>query len=273
MRRLVQKRHGILCLACGAVMVSWYRHDYKTCGCENNTMVDGGSDYTRYGGKNMDLVQTVNVESDEYSEALGRIELSEKELNACLPGKKDIFRAFSYFPLNKTRVVIIGQDPYPTPGHANGLAFSVSRGIKPFPPSLRNIFEELVHDIPAIEFPATGDLSSWAYQGVLLLNTVLTTAPNRTLAHQDRGWEEYTTNVLKRVLGGGQPLVILAWGAKAQDKVYEVKPELHEKALVIRGGHPSPLNRMRTFRGGKYFSKANRWLVKHGVEKIDWRVK
>lgn len=205
--------------------------------------------------------------SMRYKTVLERISIDSNS-SKIVPKKHLIFEAFRFCKLSDVKVVILGQDPYPNPLDACGLAFSVPED-RPIPASLRNIFKELVADL-GVEKPVNGDLTSWAEQGVLLLNTVLTTEAGKSLAHQNRGWEEFTDKVMRRIVSTGKPLVIMAWGRKAQDKVDKLR--LHENVLVLEGGHPSPLNRTNNFKNGNYFSKANDWLERHEVEPIDWRL-
>jgi len=184
-----------------------------------------------------------------------------------LPTKDKVFRALTYFKPQQTKAIIIGQDPYPNPEDACGLAFSVEHN-KP-PASLKNIFKELKTDLN-INSPKTGNLEPWAKQGVLLLNSVLTTEKGKSGAHKNIGWEEITTNTIQKALDCKQPIVIIAWGFDAKKKLETLK--LHDKVLVLTGGHPSPLNTSVSFLGGKYFSKANAFLNTNGIKEIDWRL-
>lgn len=183
-----------------------------------------------------------------------------------LPQKDSTFRCFKYFKPKDCKVIIIGQDPYPDPEHACGLAFSSPN--KNPPPSLRNIYKELYSDL-GISASNTEDLSSWAKQGILLVNSILSTTEGNSLAHANLGWEKYTTDKIQQIVNCGQPLVILAWGKYAQDKLKELT--LHDKVYVIEGAHPSPLARGKFF-GVRYFSKANDWLISNFVAPIDWKL-
>lgn len=165
-------------------------------------------------------------------------------------------------PIDSIRVVIVGQDPYPNPAHANGLAFSVTRKVSPLPASLTNIFKELVSDC-AVVYPENGDLTRWADQGVLLLNRILTTQANQSLAHSSIGWQVITDEVA-RILGTHDVIAVL-WGKSAQ----ELSPYFpHE--LVISGVHPSPLSAYRGFFGSKPFSRVNEILAGQGRPSIQW---
>lgn len=184
-----------------------------------------------------------------------------------IPEQEKVFRAFSYFKPRDTKVIIIGQDPYPDKMDACGLSFSVDH--PKIPPSLRNIFKELNNDLD-IPMPATGNLEPWAEQGVLLLNTILTTKRNKSLAHADMGWEEFTKNKVQKILDNKHPVVIIAWGKNAQGFVESLNK--HEKCLVLTGAHPSPANLHGGFLGGKYFSKTNTFLKENCIEEIKWKL-
>ncbi len=179
------------------------------------------------------------------------------------PPKHQTFRAFEMFPPEQLSVVIIGQDPYPTPGDANGLAFSVNKGQK-IPKSLVNIFKELVADI-GCKTPTHGDLKAWAEQGVLLANASLSTLPNVKGAHQ-KEWEEFTTRWVRLLGKSEQPLVWILWGNDARS--FEPLIATHHK--VIASAHPSPLSAYRGFFGSQPFSKANQYLKAMGKPEINW---
>lgn len=182
-----------------------------------------------------------------------------------IPEQEKVFRAFSYFKPKDTKVIIIGQDPYADRHNACGLAFSVDHGNPPA--SLRNIFKEVGTDL-GIKPPTNGNLEKWAEQGVLLLNPVLTTKRNRSNAHANMGWEDYTTNKVQKVLDIGNPVVIVAWGKYAQSFVERLKT--HDKVLVLKGAHPSPSNLHGGFLGGKYFSRTNVFLKENNLTEINW---
>jgi uracil-DNA glycosylase len=182
------------------------------------------------------------------------------------PEKKNYFRAFLLTPFETVKMVILGQDPYHGPGQAHGLSFSVGQDVDQ-PPSLRNIFKELVSDVGLAKVPACGDLSSWAHQGVLLLNTVLTVEKGLPASHQGKGWEEVTDRAIRELSERRKNLVFVLWGAHAQKKAPLIEGRNH---LVIESPHPSPLSAHRGFFGSKPFSRANSYLKSHGQRPIDW---
>lgn len=182
------------------------------------------------------------------------------------PPKEHVFHAFTATPLAKTRVVIVGQDPYHGVGQAHGLSFSVPRGV-PLPPSLRNIFKELANDL-RVPVPTQGDLTPWAQQGVLLLNSVLTVRANEAASHQGQGWELFTDAVLAYLNQQTQPLVFLLWGAYAQRKGRLLDRQRH---TVLTAAHPSPLSANRGgWFGCHHFSLTNQALLAAGQTPIDW---
>ncbi len=180
-----------------------------------------------------------------------------------LPAGANVLRAFTY-PFEDVRVLIVGQDPYPTPGHAIGLSFAVDRHVRPLPRSLQNIYTELRSDL-GIEPPPHGDLTRWAENGVMLLNRVLTVAPGDAGSHRGRGWEAVTATAIHALADRGGPLVAILWGRDAQN----LEPMLGA-IPVVKSVHPSPLSASRGFFGSKPFSRANALLVKQGAEPIDW---
>lgn len=181
-----------------------------------------------------------------------------------LPAGDSILRAFST-PLDEVRVLIVGQDPYPTPGHAVGLSFSVSPDTRPLPRSLQNIYRELVDDL-GVTRPANGDLSPWTQRGVMLLNRVLTVRAGEPGSHRGQGWEQVTDTAIRGLVQrGDQPLVAILWGRDAQS----LEPLL-EDTPVIASAHPSPMSADRGFFGSKPFSRANGLLEELGGEPIDW---
>lgn len=190
---------------------------------------------------------------------------SESRVNTIYPPGKLIFNAFELCPFDKTKVVIIGQDPYHGPGQAHGLCFSVSDGIK-FPPSLVNIFKEIKNDI-GIDAPSTGNLSRWAEQGVLLLNATLTVEAHRAGSHQNKGWETFTDAVIRCLADEHEHLVFILWGAYAQKKGAFIDREKH---LVLSSAHPSPLSAYNGFFGNHHFSRTNEYLKANGKEEIAW---
>ena len=187
-----------------------------------------------------------------------------KEGNNYFPAGKDIFRAFTY-PFDQVKVLIVGQDPYPTPGNAMGLSFSVKPGV-PIPKSLQNIFKELHEDL-GCSLPSSGDLRPWAQQGVMLLNRVLTVSPNEAGSHRGRGWEEVTDCAISALVQRDSPLVAILWGKQAQS----LRPALGETPC-IESAHPSPLSASRGFFGSHPFSHTNSWLQQLGAAPINWQL-
>ena len=182
-----------------------------------------------------------------------------------LPAGEHVLRAFG-LPLADTRVLIVGQDPYPTPGHAVGLSFSVPPDVRPLPPSLVNIFKEYVDDLGHPP-PATGDLSPWAQRGVLLLNRCLTVAAGRPNSHQGRGWEAVTEQAIRALAARGGPLVAILWGRNARN----LKPLLGG-VPAVESAHPSPLSARNGFFGSRPFTRANALLAEQGGEPVDWEL-
>src|SRR5690554_244258 len=182
-----------------------------------------------------------------------------------LPEGRNVLRAFTY-PMADARVLIVGQDPYPTPGHAVGLAFSVDRSVRPVPRSLQNIYREL-HDDVGVDVPPHGDLSGWAENGVLLLNRVLTVQSGAAGSHRGRGWEAVTETAIRALVERGGPLVAILWGNDARN----LQPLLGATP-VIASVHPSPLSASRGFFGSRPFSGANKLLREQGADAIDWRI-
>jgi uracil-DNA glycosylase len=184
-----------------------------------------------------------------------------------LPAGQNVLRAFT-FPFDQVRVLIVGQDPYPTPGHAVGLSFSVAPEVRPLPRSLANIFTEYTDDL-GHPTPATGDLTPWAERGVMLLNRVLTVAPGTPASHRGKGWEAVTECAIRALVTRGQPLVAVLWGRDAST----LKPMLNgSDCVAIESPHPSPLSASRGFFGSRPFSRANELLEKLGADPIDWRL-
>lgn len=181
------------------------------------------------------------------------------------PSGGQIFNAFEQTPFDKVKVVILGQDPYHNPGQANGLSFSVPDGIS-IPPSLRNIYKEL-HDDIGITEPATGDLSGWAKQGILLLNSSLTVRKNEPASHSKIGWEKFTDAVIHLISQKKKGVVFLLWGAFARSKQILIDPARH---LILTAAHPSPLSANNGFFGCRHFSTTNAYLMKEGEAPIDW---
>ena len=193
---------------------------------------------------------------------------TKKEKTLVYPSGEEIFRAMNSTTVEKTRVVIIGQDPYHGPGQAHGLAFSVRTGI-PLPPSLVNILTEVSTDLGVTALAKNkGDLSGWAEQGVLLLNSILTVEHAKAGSHQGRGWERFTDLVIKNLGELRESLVFMLWGTYAQKKGEFIDRDRH---LVLTAPHPSPLSAHRGFFGCRHFSQANRFLMDRDFEPIDWQ--
>ncbi len=182
-----------------------------------------------------------------------------------LPAAEHILRAFQQ-PFDEVKVIIVGQDPYPTPGHAIGLSFAVAPEVRPLPKSLVNIFNEYRDDL-GHPLPANGDLTPWAEQGVLLLNRSLSVQPGQPASHRGKGWESVTEQAIRALAERGGPAVAILWGADAR----KLKPLL-APVPVIESPHPSPLSAHRGFFGSKPFSRANALLVEQGGEPVDWRL-
>ncbi|ANI31160.1 uracil-DNA glycosylase [Yersinia entomophaga] len=185
------------------------------------------------------------------------------------PPQKDVFNAFRLTELDQVKVVILGQDPYHGPNQAHGLSFSVLPGV-PAPPSLVNMYKELATDIPGFERPNHGFLQSWAEQGVLLLNTVLTVEGGKAHSHANFGWETFTDRVIAALNQHREGIVFLLWGAHAQKKGQIIDPQRHH---ILKAPHPSPLSAHRGFFGCKHFSQANQLLIKQNLAPIDWQPK
>ncbi|MFN6038107.1 MAG: uracil-DNA glycosylase [Bacteroidota bacterium] len=193
--------------------------------------------------------------------------LEEKKNNVIYPPGNQIFSAFNHTPFSKLNVVIIGQDPYHGEGQANGLCFSISKGIRK-PPSLQNIFKEIRDDL-GIEIPDNGNLEHWADQGILLLNATLTVRANAAGSHQNKGWEIFTDSVIKKISERKTGVVFLLWGNFAMKKSDLIDEEKH---FILKAPHPSPLARGGFF-GCKHFSITNKILEEQGKKPIDWSVK
>jgi uracil-DNA glycosylase len=191
---------------------------------------------------------------------------TEKALNSIIyPKGSLIFNAFEQTPFDKVQVVILGQDPYHNPGQAMGLSFSVPDGVK-IPPSLVNIYKELNKDI-GMPIPTTGNLTKWAQQGVLLLNTVLTVRANEPASHGKIGWMEFTNDIIKIISDQKRNIVFLLWGNFAQQKQMYIDATKHK---ILKAAHPSPLSAHNGFWGCKHFSSTNIYLAEHGKNPIDW---
>lgn len=193
---------------------------------------------------------------------------NERSLHQVFPSADLVFNAFRLTPLNNLKVVILGQDPYHNDGQAHGLSFSVPAGVA-IPPSLRNIYTELVTDIPGFKYPNHGNLSKWAEQGVLLLNSTLTVRAHEAGSHQKKGWEFFTDEIIKSISDQAENVVFLLWGSYAIKKSALTDSKKH---LILTAVHPSPLSVYRGFFGCAHFSKANEYLRYHNKLPIDWQV-
>jgi uracil-DNA glycosylase len=203
----------------------------------------------------------------EYYHRLREFLKTEYQKNTVYPDMYDIYGALKTTDYHSVKAVILGQDPYHGEGQAHGLCFSVKRGVTP-PPSLKNIFKEL-HDDLGIPAPNHGCLQSWAENGVLLLNTVLTVRVHEPNSHKDKGWEMLTSQIIRLLDSREKPIVFILWGAPARSKRAFIRNESH---LVLEAAHPSPLSAYNGFFGCKHFSKANAFLTQNGVSPIDWRL-
>lgn len=203
------------------------------------------------------FVNLMEFVSAEYDNKKGKI----------FPPKEQIFAAFNHCTFESTKVVIVGQDPYPTRGHANGMCFSLHPSIFPYAKSLVNIFKEVMQDMQ-IEGPENGDLTRWAEQGVLLINDVLTVEEGLAGSHQKKGWETFTQAVIEQINEQKENVVFLLWGAHAHKKAKWIDENKH---LVLKSGHPSPLsaNQGKWF-GNKHFSQTNTFLISKGIVPINW---
>lgn len=200
-----------------------------------------------------------------YFETLKSFLVEEKKHHTVYPSGANIFSAFNTTPFDAVKVVILGQDPYHGSGQAHGLSFSVLEGV-PHPPSLQNIFKELKSDM-GYDIPKHGTLTSWAKEGVFLLNTVLTVRASEPLSHRNQGWENFTDAVIRAISTYKENVVFILWGAPAGAKASLIDSKKH---LVLRAPHPSPLSSYRGFFGSKPFSKTNEYLIKHGKTPIKW---
>lgn len=203
--------------------------------------------------------------SKDYFITLQDFLVTQYKSKTVYPEYDDIFRAFNLIPLEKLKVVIIGQDPYHGFKQANGLAFSVYRGVKT-PPSLKNIYKEL-HDDIGCKIVSHGDLTSWAEQGVLLINSILSVESGKPFSHKDKGWEQFTNKVIQKISSEFEHLVFILWGAPAQKNEHLIDNKRH---CILKAPHPSPLSAYRGFFGSKPFSGSNEYLSTHSIERIDW---
>lgn len=209
--------------------------------------------------------------SDEYNKEYFKELISfidnEYKNKTIYPKKSEIFNAFMHTSYADTKVVILGQDPYHGPNQAEGLSFSVKNCVRK-PPSLQNIFKEMEDDL-GIPFPEKNSLVSWANEGVLLLNTVLTVQESLPASHKDKGWEQFTDAVIKKLNEKQTPIVFILWGNFARSKKNLITNNIH---YVIESAHPSPFSAHNGFFGSKPFSKTNQFLKSKGIKEIDWRI-
>lgn len=200
----------------------------------------------------------------DYFKKLGSFVKEEYKNKICYPEYSNIFNALRYTDYDQVKVVILGQDPYHGEHEAHGLSFSVLDGVKR-PPSLNNIFKELYNDLGVKR--ETNDLTSWALQGVLLLNSIMSVEKDKPLSHKDKGWEIFTDNIIRYLNNREKPIVFILWGSYARSKKELITNQNH---FVIESAHPSPLSASRGFFGSKPFSKVNEFLIKNNEEPINW---
>ncbi len=203
--------------------------------------------------------------SQSYWHTLQDFVTSERSQYQVFPSHENVFTALELTSFANTRVVILGQDPYHEPGQAHGLAFSVQDGTR-IPPSLRNIYKELNNDL-GCGVPIHGNLTSWAQQGVLLLNTTLTVRSGQAASHQGQGWEQFTDRIIRELNNKTEPVVFILWGASSRKKATLIHQQRH---VVIESAHPSPLSVRHGFFGSRPFSRANAVLKENGREPINW---
>lgn len=203
----------------------------------------------------------------DYMRRLSLFVQQERRSTLIFPPEPLVFNAFKLTPFDQIKVVILGQDPYHNDGQAHGLSFSVPDGIA-LPPSLKNIYTELASDISGFTIPRSGNLSSWAEQGVLLLNATLTVRAHQAASHQKKGWEEFTDQIIHQISQRLTNVVFILWGSYAQKKSVLVDESRH---LILKSVHPSPLSVYRGFFGSRHFSKANQYLLEVGKEAINWQ--
>ncbi len=213
--------------------------------------------------KKWDIILEQEMKQD-YFRQLGTFVKNEYRTKTVFPEYKNIFNALRYTDYDEVKVVILGQDPYHGDNEAHGLSFSVREGI-PMPPSLKNIFEELQNDLGIKR--TQSDLTDWAKQGVLLLNSIMTVVRNSPLSHKEKGWETFTDNIIKKLNERETPVVFILWGSYARSKKVLITNPQHK---IIESVHPSPLSSYRGFFGSKPFSKTNQFLEQHGMKGINW---
>lgn len=219
------------------------------------------------GCKSWETVLAGEKEKSYFQAALNFVKQERANGKIIYPPQADIFNALKFTPFDQIKIVIIGQDPYHNPNQAHGLCFSVRPGIA-LPPSLKNIFKEL-HDDLDLPIPKNGSLESWAKQGVLLLNTLLTVEAGKPLSHVNIGWEKFTDKIIQTINEHAHNIIFLLWGSPAQRKGAIVDRNRHH---ILLATHPSPLSAHRGFLGCRHFSKANALLRKMGKSEIDWKL-
>ena len=197
------------------------------------------------------------------------LQTAKTEGRTLYPANKNIFNAFEHTPFDQVKVVILGQDPYHGPNQAHGLSFSVQKGVQ-FPPSLQNIFKELMAEFKDFKYPSHGDLTQWADQGVLLLNATLTVEAHKAGSHQKQGWETFTDKVIETLSKKGSGIIFLLWGKYAQAKADLIDKNKHH---VLMSAHPSPFSAHSGFFGNDHFKKVNEILEREGKKVIDWQVR
>ena len=217
-------------------------------------------------GNDWDIVLKDIFESDNFRYLIIKVN-EEYKNNTCFPIKQEVFNAIKLTPYNKVKVVIVGQDPYHGVGEAHGLSFSVL--CKKLPPSLQNIYKELYNDL-GIKPSNSGNLSCWAKEGVLLLNSILTVEKDKPLSHKNLGWQEITDEIIKRIEKKDEVVVYILWGNFAKSKKYLINNPKH---FVIESAHPSPFSANYGFFGSKPFSRTNKILMDNGLKPINWEVK
>ena len=215
--------------------------------------------------ENWKIILQEEFDKPYFQELVIKVKQAYKEKDVW-PKGKNIFNAFDKCSFENLKVVILGQDPYPTPGHAHGLCFSVTEQVHPLPKSLINIFKEISSDLN-IPVPKNGNLERWAEQGVFLLNTVLTVNAFEPNSHRNFGWQSFTDEVIRKISDQKEHVVFLLWGSQAQQKIDLIDQSKHH---ILRAPHPSPLSAHRGFLGCKHFSKTNEILISHGKTPIDW---
>lgn len=217
-------------------------------------------------GNDWDIYLGQEFTKDYFTELMKWLD-EEYRTKTIFPRREDIFNALKYTPLENVKCLILGQDPYATPGFSHGLAFSVREGVR-IPGSLKNIYKELNTDLGCY-IPDNGYLKKWALQGVLLLNAVLTVQEGRSDSHKGKGWELFTDKIIEAVDNKKSPVVFILWGNNARKKKDLIKNPIH---LIIESAHPSPLSASRGFFGTRPFSRTNDFLISRGLEPIDWQI-